>query len=90
MKRIHFSGGQRWPAVAVLLVALGLIASGCQPKQTESPAKAGGAVQKNDQRSVYRQAIDQAKGLEKQINDRAIDPGEKARLGGADPTGQDQ
>ncbi len=82
-----------WPARcgwAGTLLGLALCgASGCKPKPPK-PLATPPAVQSDDQRSVYRQAIDQAKALEKQINDRAIDPGEKARLGGPDPTGQDQ
>lgn len=80
----------RRSAALVLLVAFAGLLPGCKPK-ADKPQPAGPAsVKQNNEPSIYRQAIDQAKGLEKQINDRAIDPGEKARLGGPDPTGQDQ
>lgn len=64
-----------------------LTGAGC--RQPDSPPAAQPAVNsQEDQRSVFRQAIDQAKSLEKRINDRAIDPGEKGRIDEADPTGQ--
>jgi hypothetical protein len=77
-------------ALALLLLVFGSLAVGCKPKSDRPPTAAQGNPKQEQEKSVYRQAIDQAKGLEKQINDRAIDPGEKARLGGPDPTGQDQ
>jgi hypothetical protein len=88
----------RPPRLACLaLVGVGLLffgAVGCgRPAAPDPivPAKSPvSEAPQRDQPSVFRQAIDQAKGLEKKINDRAIDPGENARLGGPDPTGQNQ
>lgn len=62
---------------------------GCQPKPSAAPAKPT-TQPAEDSRSIYRQAIDEAKSLEKRINDRAIDPEEKARLDAQAPAGQDQ
>ena len=36
--------------------------------------------------TIFKQSIDRAKELGPKINERATDPGEKARLGGDDPT----
>lgn len=69
-----------------LVISLG---SGCQPKSAAPPAKPSNQAAE-DNRSIYRQAIDEAKSLEKRINDRAIDPEEKARLDQQNPSGQDQ
>jgi hypothetical protein len=66
-------------ALALLLLGFGSLAVGCKPKSDRPPTTAPANPKQ-----------EQEKGLEKQINDRAIDPGEKARLGGPDPTGQDQ
>lgn len=75
-------------ALSILGLAISL-AVGCQPKPDAIPAKPANQAAE-DSRSIYRQAIDQAKSLEKRINDRAIDPEEKARLEGGNPAGQDQ
>lgn len=66
-----------------------LVCVGCQPGTAKRQAEPSGEAVE-DNRSIYRQAIDQAKSLEKRINDRAIDPEEKARMEGNDPAGQDQ
>jgi hypothetical protein len=66
-----------------------LLGVGCQKKSAPPPAKTSNQAAEND-RSIYRQAIDEAKSLEKRINDRAIDPEEKARLDKQNPSGQDQ
>lgn len=66
-----------------------LLVVGCQPKPEAAPAKPANQAAE-DSRSTYRQAIDEAKSLEKRINDRAIDPEEKARLDKQNPSGQDQ
>jgi hypothetical protein len=66
-----------------------LLGVGCQKKSAPPPAKPSNQAVENNS-SVYRQAIDEAKSLEKRINDRSIDLGEKARFGGQNPAGQDQ
>jgi hypothetical protein len=86
----RWRGGVALALALALALAVAALSAGCKPKAERlRPAGAADAQQKGEP-SVYRQAIDKAKALEKQINDRAIDPGEKARLGGPDPTGQDQ
>jgi len=75
-----------------LLFIIGAVVSlgvGCQPKPAAAPSKPANQAAE-DNRSIYRQAIDQAKSLEKRINDRAIDPEEKAQLDSQTPGGQDQ
>ena len=66
-----------------------LLGVGCQKKSAPPPAKPSNQAAEEN-RSIFRQAIDEAKSLEKRINDRAIDPEEKARLDGQSPAGQDQ
>lgn len=66
-----------------------LLGVGCQPKSAPAPDRPA-KQSAEDNRSIYRQAIDEAKSLEKRINDRAIDPEEKGRFGGEQSPGQDQ
>lgn len=61
---------------------------GCRPVENQPSARPVGDKSIEEQSSVFRQAIDQAKSLEKRINDRAIDPGENGRIDETDPTGQ--
>lgn len=68
-------------------MAVVIVEPGCRQPESK-PAADPAASSQEDQRSVFRQAIDQAKSLEKRINDRAIDPGEKGRIDETDPTGQ--
>ncbi|MFO0455354.1 MAG: hypothetical protein ACK5Z0_05040 [Planctomycetota bacterium] len=78
----------KFASLSIFGLAISL-AVGCQPKPDATPAKPANQAAE-DRRSIYRQAIDEAKSLEKRINDRAIDPEEKARLEGGNPSGQEQ
>jgi hypothetical protein len=79
---------QSWNALVLFALSSLIVAacSGCEDPSTPSEPKKSPATTSKSNPTVFKKAIDRAKGLEKEINDRATDPGEKARLGGDDPT----
>ena len=59
---------------------------GCADPNASGGTKKSPASNSNSNPTIIKQSIDRAKELGPKINERATDPGEKARLGGDDPT----
>ena len=59
---------------------------GCADPNASGGTKKSPASNSNSNPTIFKQSIDRAKELGPKINERATDPGEKARLGGDDPT----
>ena len=79
---------RQWTARLLLAVTSLFVTTclGCADPNASSGTKKSPASSSKSNPTIFKQSIDRAKELGPKINERATDPGEKARLGGDDPT----